>query len=122
MTAPVQQQASQKIAMTAPVQQELSGNVWRVSFIMPAKYNLQNIPKPKDSRIKLKEIPKQKFIVIRFSGRSSDANIKKYQDKLIEYTTENRITLSGKPKYAFYNPPWTLPFLRRNEIMFEIRE
>ena len=71
MTAPVQQQANKKISMTAPVQQQSSGEAWKVSFVMPAEYSLEVLPKPNNEDIKLKEIPEKQFIAIQFSGTNS---------------------------------------------------
>ncbi len=122
MTAPVQQQANEKIAMTAPVQQQSSGDQWTVSFVMPAEYHLETLPKPNNEVIKLSQVPAKRFIAIRFSGRNSESTIAKYEKQLVQHIEANQIQTLGPPKYAFYNPPWTLPFLRRNEVMFEINE
>ncbi|MBC6414285.1 MAG: heme-binding protein [Chromatiales bacterium] len=122
MTAPVQQQTNQKIAMTAPVEQQSIGKSWRVSFIMPSAYSMDSLPKPNDARVRLTEIPAKKFVVIKFSGMGSDGNIAKHEKQLMDYIEANQIKTIGAPKYAFYNPPWTLPFMRRNEVMVEINE
>ena len=110
----------QNIKMTAPVQQQQSGASWTISFVMPSEYTLSTIPKPNREEIKLTLIASKEFIVIRFSGTNSDELITKYQTKLLSYIAKNKIKIVGEPKYAFYNPPWTLPFMRRNEIMFEV--
>lgn len=120
MTAPVQQQPNQKIAMTAPVQQQASGNLWRVSFIMPSEYSLETLPKPNNKAVQLNQIPTKQFIAIRFSGTNADSTVAKYEKQLMQYVETNQIQTVGAPKYAFYNPPWTLPFLRRNEVMVEV--
>ena len=120
MTAPVQQQENQKIAMTAPVQQQSSGDAWRVSFVMPSKYSLVSIPKPNNDRVNLIEISSRKFMVIRFSGSNTNENVVGHEKKLLEHVKENQIQTIGSPKYAFYNPPWTLPSMRRNEVMIEL--
>ncbi len=120
MTAPVEQQANEKIAMTAPVQQQSSGNLWKVSFVMPAEYRLETLPKPNNEAVKLRQIPAKRFIALQFSGTNSGSTIAKYEQQLMEYIAANKIQTFGPPKYAFYNPPWTLPFLRRNEVMIEI--
>lgn len=122
MTAPVQQQANQKIAMTAPVQQQSSGDAWRVSFVMPSKYSLITIPKPNDDRVNLIEISSRKFIVIRFSGSNTNENVVGHEKKLLKHVKDNQIQTIGSPKYAFYNPPWTLPSMRRNEVMIELEQ
>lgn len=121
MTAPVQQQKSTKIAMTAPVQQQSSGNQWQVSFVMPSEYTLEKLPKPVNDRVVLKAIPAKTFVAIRFSGNNSDENVEKHQKQLMDYIQTHQLSTVGAPKYAFYNPPWTLPPMRRNEVMIELK-
>jgi effector-binding domain-containing protein len=120
MTAPVEQQAGQKISMTAPVQQQQRSNSWMISFVMPKRFTLTTIPKPNNEMVKINEVPAQRFITIRFSGSNSDDNIRKNESALFNYIAQNKINVTGEPKYAFYNPPWTLPFMRRNEIMVQL--
>ena len=122
MTAPVQQKENQKIAMTAPVQQQSMGKSWRMSFVMPSKYRLDSLPVPNNNRVRLKEILTKKFVVIEFSGTNSNENVTKHENQLMNYIEANQINIIGSPKYAFYNAPWTLPFLRRNEVMIEINQ
>jgi|AntRauTorckE5430_2_1112549.scaffolds.fasta_scaffold00045_23 effector-binding domain-containing protein len=121
MTSPVQQQKSTKISMTSPVQQQVSGDTWKISFIMPSKYNMETLPKPINNRILIKEIASKKFIAIRFSGINSDQNIQNHEEKLMTYIENNKLSFTGPVKYAFYNPPWTPAFMRRNEVMIEIK-
>lgn len=121
---------SEKISMTAPVLQypqeaySLTKKeiTWTVSFVMPQTYTLDTLPKPNNSEIKIVPVPSKRFVVIRFSGLASDDSIKDHLDRLILYVTEHKIKVRGEPLFAFYNPPWTLPILRRNEIMLEIVE
>jgi hypothetical protein len=120
MTAPVQQHEGSKIAMTAPVQQQGDGDVWQVSFVMPSQYTIDTIPLPNNSNVALVEMPNQTFAVRKFSGRSTQLNIKRHENELLEYVRDQGWETIGTPKYAFYNPPWTLPFMRRNEIMIQI--
>jgi len=122
MTAPVQQQESTKIAMTAPVQQQSTGDDWQISFVMPSEYTMDTLPKPFNGRVTLKETPAKTFAVITFSGTNSDENMKEHQKQLMEYVSSNDLSVIGTPKYAFYNPPWTLPPMRRNEVMIEIQQ
>lgn len=122
MTTPVQQQANKKIAMTAPVQQQASNNMWTVSFVMPSEYNIKTLPKPNNEQVKIKEVPSKKYIAIRFAGTSSNNNIAKHEAQLIKHIKEQQLQTIGSAQYAFYNPPWTLPFMRRNEVIFEIVE
>jgi hypothetical protein len=122
MTAPVQQKENQKIAMTAPVQQQSTGKSWRISFVMPSKYSMDSLPVPNNNRVRLKEILTKKFVVIEFSGTNSNENVIEHENQLMNYIEANQIKINGSPKYAFYNPPWSLPFLRRNEVMIEINQ
>jgi effector-binding domain-containing protein len=117
-----QQKQNKKIAMTAPVQQQQTGSAWTISFVMPKEYGMETIPKPNNKNIRISLEPSKRFVVIRFSGTYSNENIAKHEKNLIDYVSENKITTTGPPKYAFYNPPWTLPFMRRSEVMFQIAD
>ncbi|WP_219894831.1 SOUL family heme-binding protein [Aquisediminimonas profunda] len=120
MTAPVTQQANEKIAMTAPVTQQGGGDSWQVRFIMPASFTMATLPKPKNPAVQLKEIASKRFAVIRFSGLAGEGSLKRQTDLLTEFVSARKLSAVSAPTYAFYNPPWTLPFLRRNEVMIEV--
>ena len=124
MTAPVEQQSAQKtsekIAMTAPVTQQGEAGVWTVRFIMPSKWTIDTLPVPNDARVALKPIPARRLLVIRFSGSAGDSLIAEKTEELRRAAAAKKLTTTGEPTFAFYNPPWTLPFLRRNEIMLEV--
>lgn len=120
MTAPVEQQSSQEIAMTAPVQQQATDGAWTVSFVMPSEYTMETLPKPNNEAVKLVQVPEKTYVVIQFVGRNTSENVTKHEEQLMAYVAENNIKTVGAPKYAFYNPPWTLPFLRRNEVMLAV--
>ena len=122
MNGPIRQQEGIKIAMTAPVQQEQTDTEWAISFIMPSKFSIDTIPNPINDRIKIIQIPSKRYAVITFSGRSTEANLTKHTNELEIYMNGSSYSKVGNAKYAFYNPPWTLPFLRRNEVQFEIPE
>jgi hypothetical protein len=122
MTAPVEQEKARKIAMTAPVEQEKArtGNVWTVRFIMPREWTMKTLPAPSDPRVSLKPYPARRFLAITFSGVARDPTIAEKSDELRNYAAAHKLSSVGEPVLAFYNPPWTLPFLRRNEIMLEL--
>ena len=120
MTAPVQQQSAQKIAMTAPVTQQSGGDSWTVRFIMPNNWTLATLPAPNDARVRLKLVPAKRMLAIQFSGIASDGLIQAKTNELRKYASDQKLTTAGEPLLAFYNPPWTLPFLRRNEVMLEL--
>lgn len=122
MTAPVVQEAGEEIAMTAPVTQYGHNTSWVVQFGMPAHYTLKTLPQPKNARISIKETARKRFVAIQFSGSVSDELLKKQTESLISFMETKKMKRVSLPQYAFYNPPWTLPFLRRNEIMIEVKE
>lgn len=121
MTAPVTQQPNNKISIATPFMQTTDGNSWFIQFVMPASYTSQTLPKPNNPSINIKELPKSHYAVIRFSGTASELNLKKHTEKLQYFISANHLATISEPIYAFFNPPWTLPFLRRNEVMVEIR-
>ena len=122
MTAPVAQQAaSQKIAMTAPVaQMQTSTGAWVVRFTMPSAYTLQTLPVPDDARVELRNIEPARFAVLRFSGLAQPADVEAKSNELLVQVKSHRLRALGPVSLAQYNPPWTLWFMRRNEVMVEV--
>lgn len=122
MTAPVlQQENSAKIEMTAPVLQQKTGDKWEMSFVLPSKYTLKNVPEPLDPRIVIKEIKSRKVAVVHYSGILNEKNIQEYTLKLLKWMDDKGYESIGSPYSAGYDPPWTIPFFRRNEILVEIK-
>lgn len=121
MTAPVTQQAGEKVAMTAPVSQQAAGGIWKVRFVMPSGYTLETLPTPNNAAVKLVAVRAERFAAIRFSGLAGDETIARYKQRLFDRLAEQALKSEGEAVMAFYNPPWTLPFLRRNEILVKIR-
>ena len=121
MSAPVsQKQEPEKIAMTAPVAQRASGQNWAVSFMMPASYNMETIPKPDDPSVVLREVPAYRAAAIRYSGRWSEKGYRKHLDLLLEWIDQSDLVVSGEPVWARYNAPFTPWFMRRNEILIAL--
>ena len=122
MTAPVSQAKSEKIAMTAPVSQRQAENgKWLVSFVMPEKYTLETLPIPNDKSVYFKEVPARKVLAIRFSGRWTDENFSEHENLLLASLKANQLKAIGEPWTARYNPPFMPGFMRRNEVMIELR-
>ena len=113
--------SSQKIEMTAPVTQMKKNNVSFMQFYLPSKFNKKMIPIPTNSDIEITLMKAGYFAVIRYSGRSSDENFLKYSKILREQLLEDKILINGFAIKATYNPPWTLPLFRRNEVMFNVK-
>jgi hypothetical protein len=108
-----------KIAMTAPVTETLQPQPV-MAFTMPAAYSMQDLPRPEDQSISLQEIPARTLAVIRFSGWATESQIEKNREELLATLAKHGIQHRGPLSLNQYNPPWTLPFLRRNEIMVEV--
>lgn len=122
MTAPVTLEPSpENIAMTAPVVVESKDKRWRVHFVMPAGYTLNSLPIPNDPRVSLREIAEQKTAVIVFSGFAGEEKVKDKTLALLDWIKSRGLEAISTPQLARYNPPWTLPFLRRNEILINIK-
>lgn len=121
MTAPVTQAPREQIAMTAPVTQRAdSASSWTVGFTMPAKYTMETLPAPANPNVKLIPHPAKRMAVVRFSGLASAGEMEKMRDDLMKQVATLGLTPIGAPVFAFYDPPWTLPFFRRNEVMVEL--
>ena len=121
MTAPVAQSPGREIAMTAPVgQAQAEPGGWRIRFFMPAGETLQTLPAPSDSRVQLVAVPGERVAVLRYSGIASDAAVRDAQARLTRTLAESKIATEGAPFSWFYDPPWTLPPLRRNEAVVRL--
>lgn len=121
MTAPVEMQRSQKIAMTSPVQMTKDNNNHVMTFSMPSKYTIEDLPTPIDKDILLEKIPKKLIASIQFSWQTSDKRNKEKAILLKKWVEkQGHYKIISSYSYAGYNPPWTIPFLRRNEIHFEV--
>ena len=126
MTAPVtvedQSVKSAKIAMTAPVGIESKAGKWTVSFVMPTEYTMESIPKPMSPQVQLRQIPAVKKAVISFSGFYNSQKVAEKTLELEQWMKSRNLQSIGSPNFARYNPPWTLPFMRRNEVMITLRD
>jgi len=122
MTAPVIQNQSpnEKIAMTAPVMQSPDSAGWIIRFIMPASYTLETLPTPNDPKVRLVSLQPKRIAVVRFSGLVDDNDVEQQTALLRAFVSQQKLTAVGTPSLARYDPPWTLWFLRRNEIMLEV--
>jgi hypothetical protein len=108
MTAPVELR-SERLAMTAPVQ--TSGA--RMMFFLPATYSAASAPQPKDPRVKIVEVPAEKIAVLRFTGLGGASWLR--QRQLMSKLIRSDWKPVGEPFMFYYDAPFTLPFLRRNE-------
>lgn len=117
MTSPVEfKTAGETIAMTAPVQVNKSEKRLAMRFFMPRQYSREELPEPVDSRVRLVNIPAETAAVLQFTGSTDDAAVSVRTAELLGLLRGTNWKTEGSPTALFYNPPWTIPFLRRNEI------
>ena len=113
-------QMNEEIKMTTPVtEMERKANM-TMQFYLPLKFEKNNVPIPSRPDVEIVNIEGGYFAVIRYSGRSSDKNFLKHKDILENELKKDDISILGPPIKATYNGPFTLPMLRRNEVMFEV--
>ncbi|WP_082947603.1 heme-binding protein [Mycobacterium sp. E2479] len=120
MTAPVSQQSSrggERIAMTAPVAQSAGAESgWAIRFFMPAEWTMETLPAPNDDRVRLVTVSAATVAVLRFSGDRSPKAVTARTGQLLNILRDRGIQPCGDPEAWFYDPPWTVPMRRRNEI------
>lgn len=121
MTAPVAQApVSEKIAMTAPVTQIENAGAWIVRFTMPSAYTMESLPEPNDPKVRLRRLPATRVAVLRFSGLAGERDVAGKSAELLATAKAHRFRTSGPVTLAQYNPPWTLWFTRRNEVLVSV--
>jgi SOUL heme-binding protein len=124
MTAPVTQRADAgtRIDMTAPVTQrpDSATGAHIIGFVLPAQFNRENSPEPTDARVKLREVPGALRAAIRYSGSWNEARYREHEQKLMAQVDALGYRTLNAPVFARYNDPFTLWFLRRNEIIVDV--
>jgi hypothetical protein len=131
MTAPVTMEPqSSTIAMTAPVtvapqpgddaNSKQPSKRWRIHFVMPSAYTMATIPKPNNDAVKLRELPAKYFVVHRYSWLNTQARVEEKTQEALQWAKQRSLQVIGAPQLSRYDPPWTLPMFKRNEIMLEI--
>ncbi len=122
MTAPVSREAKGvKVAMTSPVAREVTEQGEVVAFMLPSKYTLATAPKPTDPRVRVREVPERLMAVVRYSGRWTDKNYEERKRVLLAGLERVDAESIGEVQSALYDAPYMPPFMRRNEVMIEVR-
>ena len=112
-------ESNSKISMTSPVQMDINDSVSTMSFVMPSAYTKDNLPKPNDPNVRIKNTEDEYVAAIRFGGYASDEDLKFYSEKLQNLLKENGITSFGNYRFLGYNPPFQF-IGRRNEIIVSV--
>ena len=126
MTAPVAQQSAgargEKIAMTAPVAQHARGDDhWVIRFFMPADKTMDSLPQPHNPAVRLVTVPGETVAVRRFTGSRSTQAVARQTAALMGALEKAELHTAGEPAAWFYDPPWTIPMLRRNEVVVPVK-
>ena len=111
---------SEKIQMTAPVTVKPDSEGWVLHFVMPRNYDMNELPVPNSRSVVLKKIEAHLAAVIIFSGFTTDAKIQDKTEELKVWLEKKEFKIAGPQQIARYNDPFTLPWLRRNEIIFKV--
>ena len=124
----------EEIDMTTPVTQAVRGadpmvtlagggteaGRYEVRFIMPAKWTRETLPEPNNPNIVIGELPAREMAVITFSGRATDEAVRENSEALREFVERHSLLPDGSLEYAYYDPPFTPPPGRRNEVMMGV--
>ena len=105
--------------MTSPVHMEIGEEGSSMSFVMPSKYSVNNLPKPDDSNVEIHESKPEYVAAIEFGGYVNDATLKRYAEQLQKSLELHNIKPIGHYRYLGYNPPYQL-INRRNEVIVQI--
>ncbi|MEB3198641.1 MAG: heme-binding protein [Candidatus Sericytochromatia bacterium] len=119
MTAPVTMEP-QPLPMTAPVELAAGEGGWTMNFVLPAGITAANAPLPLDEAVTVRDVPAQDVAAIRFSGGFNETTFRQQEARLRAWLPAGREP-AGPARWAGYNPPFTLPFLRRNEVLLPLR-
>ena len=113
--------AKEKISMTTPVYMTTQGPQRSMAFVMPQKFTASRIPQPLDATLQVRQVEAGQFAVLRFSGRGTDSRERIALESLRNMMKGLELESSGEPIYGYFDPPWTPPFLRRNEVMLRLK-
>jgi hypothetical protein len=110
----------EKLGMTTPVTSQYTEGDHRVAFMMPIERTAASLPAPVDPRVKLVERASRRIAVLAFRGARTDKLLEAKRAELLQQVRAAGLRARGEPVYAGFDPPWTLPFLRRNEMWIEV--
>ena len=112
--------AGEKIAMTVPVAQVPAGDGYEISFMMPSRYDLDALPVPSKGDIRFSETKPERIAASQFSGYATQAVLRREAAKLRDALKRDGLRVVAGPRFAYYDDPFTVPWRRRNEVMFVV--
>jgi hypothetical protein len=114
------QRAPLEIPMTAPVETRTAPGWVRLAFFLPKRFTLATVPEPTNGRVAVAGRPEEAIAALRFSGLPDEAAFAERAEALTSALAGSRWVADGDPALYTYDPPWTLPFLRRNEAVVRV--
>ena len=115
-------ESKEKISMTTPVINELKEDGVTTEFVMPGRYNASTLPKPKNQNLSVKKTESRTVLAITFNGSINEMRLGFYKKLLSDYAVKNNLTTTGIFRLARYNPPFMPSFLRRNELLIDLKD
>ena len=112
--------AHEKLAMTAPVTTQPQNGARTVAFVMPSRRSMTDLPRPHDPRVHLRQQDAQTIAALKFRGRYGEGRVREAAGELMAELAKHGLRAKGEPTFAGYDPPFTLPPLRRNEVWVEL--
>ena len=112
--------SGETIAMAAPVASQKDGEAWRYRFVLPQTYSLDSAPRPLNPDVSLAETAPGRVATLRYSGRATAKAQSRNAEALVNWIKSQGLVSQSEPRWAGYNPPWTLPPFRRNEVLIDV--
>jgi hypothetical protein len=123
MTSPVEvSRENLKITMTSPVEKKNINNKVQMRFFLPKELTIENSPKPINPKVKVIEIPEQTFAVLNYSGFNGNEKFNAKAEELKLILSKSLYKIVGEPTYFGYDPPFTIPFLRKHEVLIPVEK
>jgi hypothetical protein len=94
---------------------------WTIAFVLPEGVTAETAPTPTDDRVTLRDLPSRRVASIKFTGRFRNAAAEEKRQLLADWLAARGLTHQGDWQFAGYNPPWTVPALRRNEVLVTLQ-
>jgi len=94
---------------------------WTMGFVLPEGYTAENAPAPTNPMVKIRDVGPRRVASVRFGGLWRDRAAEENRRKLVAWLDARELEHKGDWRVAGYNPPWTIPQLRRNEVLVTLR-
>jgi hypothetical protein len=111
----------EKMAMTIPVINDGLDSTMTMEFVLPLDYTEDSIPKPVHSNMTIKAYPEHYAVVVRFSGSAMKQDLNDLASKLKAWSIQQGFNIISERRLARYNSPFSVPFLRHNELIYTVK-